>query len=582
MLVFFKKNRELSKGILCSAALALGRERFVNRTLSLEELVSAALKKDTEAFTELVFRHQNLALGTALTLVGDRHSAQDIVQESFLTAYQRLGTLREPAMFPGWLRGIVRHSCHRDLRRRKSTVPLQSVEVPGERDPVLEAENQELIGATRRAIENLPPTLQEVVYLYYLQDQSQAAVASYLDKSVSTVNNLLHGARQQLKRTLKMVVEQVRDESLERDFAERIGRVLSVTGAMIDAQLQTETGNVFDAMSLSKQDGGIGGTLRVIQRLGAGKVRCQVIESSQPARPGMDLVVARESFNQRLPEGDFAEVLEQLSGPPCDELFETGIKPLDFFCPVSRGGLLGFFGTQGVGRIVFERELYYRFSEASSPLTIVYFAQNGEAGLIQRLLSSDFENHTVDVEGALQTVWLVSQNATDPEFLLSLQQLDASLFFDPMLAFQGLYPAIDGLRSRSRLVEQGKLSADHSALRLRVLEEMRWKKEVMADTTLLEHGINRSMRAFEERLDSILKSRLKSMSENERVRLARARKLERFFTTPFYVAKDYNGLDGETVSLEETLSGLSQILAGDWDESDESEFLYQGALKSRD
>ncbi|MDF1660721.1 MAG: sigma-70 family RNA polymerase sigma factor, partial [Planctomycetota bacterium] len=168
----------------------------MKRRESLEDLVGAVLNKDTVAFTELVFRHQNLALGTALALVRDRHLAQDIVQESFLIAYQRLGALREPSMFSGWLRGIVRNRCLRVLRRQKSMISLQSIEVIDDQDPVLDMENQELVGATRRAIKDLPSNLQEVVYLYYLQDQSQAAVARYLNKSVSTVNNLLHSARQ--------------------------------------------------------------------------------------------------------------------------------------------------------------------------------------------------------------------------------------------------------------------------------------------------------------------------------------------------------------------------------------------------
>ncbi|MDF1660722.1 MAG: hypothetical protein P1V97_03065 [Planctomycetota bacterium] len=367
---------------------------------------------------------------------------------------------------------------------------------------------------------------------------------------------------------------------MERDFAEQIGRVLSVTGTMIDAQLKTETGRVFDAMAVAKADGQVGATLRVVQRLGGGKVRCQIVESSQASCVGMDLIPATAGLNHRLPEGNLHAVLGDLSKSSSDKIFETGIKPFDFFCPVSEGGLLGFFGTQGVGRIVFERELYHRFSAGSCPLTIVYFAQNGEAGLIQRLLTSDFENHTIDVEGSLQTVWLLTQNATDPEFLTGLKQLDAALFFDPMLAFQGLYPAIDGLRSRSRLVEEKKISAEHAALRERVIEELTWKKEVMADTTLLEHGLNRSMRAFAERLDSVLEDRMGSLNKEDQLRLSRARKLERFFTNPFYVAKDFNGLDGETVCLKDTLSGLRAILSGDWDHIEESELLYKGSLDS--
>lgn len=552
----------------------------MNQTESVETLVLAA-SKDAGAFTELVFRHQNLALGTALTLLKDRHMAQDVVQESFLTAYQRLGTLREPKMFPGWLRGIVRHCCHRVLRKARSTVSLQQVELIGEENPVSDLEQQEMQGATRSAIADLPSKLQEVVYLYYLQDQSQAAVARYLNESVSTVNNRLHRARQTLKRTLKMVVDQVKDESLSRDFAEQIGQVLSVTGTMIEAQLKVETGEVFEAMSVTGHGGQLGATLRVVQRLGGGKVRCQLIAPKDELRPGMDLVSKKEGIHTRLPEGDFDSVLAELSGESSDSLFETGIKPLDFFSPVSQGGLLGFFGTQGVGRIVLERELYHRFAGGAHPLTIVYFAQNGEAGLIQRLLTSDFENHTIDVEGVLQTVWLLSQDATDPGFLQGLKGLDSGLYFDPLLAFHGLYPALDPLRSRSRLVEDGHISARHQALREDVIRELRWKKDLLADTELLEHALRRSVKAFRRRFSELFEETMKGLTERDRARLSRARNLERFFTNPFYVAKEFNGIEGEHVSLDETLSGVQAILEGRWDAVSEEELLYKGALPAR-
>ena len=83
-----------------------------------EQLVRRAGGGDVEAFVELTSRFQQFAFGSALALVRDFQQAEDVVQEAFVAAWSALPTLAEPAAFPGWLRGIVRHHAFR-LRRRK-------------------------------------------------------------------------------------------------------------------------------------------------------------------------------------------------------------------------------------------------------------------------------------------------------------------------------------------------------------------------------------------------------------------------------------------------------------------------------
>lgn len=95
----------------------------------LEQLVHIAAEGDPNAFVELTRRFQHFAFGSALALLGDFQQAEDTVQEAFLAAWSSLPSLSDPAAFPGWLRGIVRHQAFRVLRRRQfEIVPIDAAE----------------------------------------------------------------------------------------------------------------------------------------------------------------------------------------------------------------------------------------------------------------------------------------------------------------------------------------------------------------------------------------------------------------------------------------------------------------------
>jgi DNA-directed RNA polymerase specialized sigma24 family protein len=101
-----------------------------------EQLVRRASAGDVSAFVDLTRRFQHFAFGSALALVRDCQQAEDIVQEAFVAAWTALPTLAEPAAFPGWLRGIVRHHAFRVLRRKQlHAVPLAEAENVSSDDP---------------------------------------------------------------------------------------------------------------------------------------------------------------------------------------------------------------------------------------------------------------------------------------------------------------------------------------------------------------------------------------------------------------------------------------------------------------
>lgn len=143
-------------------------------------LVERARTGDGAAFSALVRRYQEMALGYALALLRDYHLAQDIAQESLFSAYRSLASLEDGARFPAWLRGIVRFQCGRVLRRRRlELTPLdhacdvaEALSGPEQRLDVQEGFHRILT-----VINTLPEAQREVAMLFYIKDYSQRRLA---------------------------------------------------------------------------------------------------------------------------------------------------------------------------------------------------------------------------------------------------------------------------------------------------------------------------------------------------------------------------------------------------------------------
>ena len=141
------------------------------------ELVKDTLAGREQAFELLVQRYERLVRATAMNVVKDRHLAGDIAQESFVRAYRRLHTLRQPAAFGGWLTRIA-HRCALDLAEKGDTsVPLEEglAEAIEGRNGHLEEDQQALLAAVMR----LPAGEREVVMLRYFDGRTVKEVARH-------------------------------------------------------------------------------------------------------------------------------------------------------------------------------------------------------------------------------------------------------------------------------------------------------------------------------------------------------------------------------------------------------------------
>lgn len=182
------------------------------------DLVRRSLRGERDAFEDLVRKYQDAVYGLAFHMIGDFTDAQDIAQQTFVTAYLKLPQLRDPGKFAQWLSKITVNECVSWLRRRQRISLLQERMRHSGRPvpmPHQECEERELDAAVRKAMQSLSEKNRLAVTLYYIDGLSQREVASFLGVSTSAVENRISRARKQLKEEMtKMVEHTFKDNAL--------------------------------------------------------------------------------------------------------------------------------------------------------------------------------------------------------------------------------------------------------------------------------------------------------------------------------------------------------------------------------
>jgi len=158
---------------------------------------------------------------------------------------------------------------------------------------------------------------------------------------------------------------------------------------------------------------------------------------------------------------------------------------------------------------------------------------------------------------AIQAVYVPADDFTDPAAVHTFSHLSASIVLSRKRASEGLFPAIDPLQSSSKLVTPGIVGARHYAL---------------------AQEIRRTLAQYSELKDIIAMLGLEQLSPEDRKVVARARRLERFFTQPFFTTEQFTGLAGKLVSLEDALDGCERILADEFKDLPESALYMIGTV----
>ena len=159
---------------------------------------------------------------------------------------------------------------------------------------------------------------------------------------------------------------------------------------------------------------------------------------------------------------------------------------------------------------------------------------------------------------SLQAIYVPADDYTDPGIVTTFAHLDASISLDRALTEQGLYPAVDPLSSNSRILDPNVVGDEHYRVARRVQEVLQRYKDLRDIIAILG---------------------MEELSEEDKLTVARARKIQRFLTQPFFVAEVFTGRSGRYVSIADTVKGFGEILDGKYDELPEQAFYMVGSIE---
>ena len=324
-----------------------------------------------------------------------------------------------------------------------------------------------------------------------------------------------------------------------------------------------------------------------------------------------------------------APAFDQLE--PRAQMFETGIKVVDLLEPYVQGGKIGLFGGAGVGKTVIIQEMIHRVAQqhggvslemqesgvidkaalvygqmdeppgvrlrvALAALTmaeyfrdvqnqdvllfvdnIFRFVQAGSevSTLLGRMPSAvgyqptlademgELQERITSTKGksitSLQAVYVPADDYTDPAPFTTFTHLDATTELSRQIAALGIYPAVDPLASTSNILAPEIVGDRHYAVARRVQEVLQRYKELQDIIAIL--GMD-------------------ELSEDDRVTVTRARKIQRYLSQPFFVAEVFTGVPGIFVPIDETVESFEALVNGDLDNIPEQAFLNVGGVES--
>ena len=191
--------------------------------------------------------------------------------------------------------------------------------------------------------------------------------------------------------------------------------------------------------------------------------------------------------------------------------------------------------------------------EGPHPDKFAFAQRTTEMGALQERITSTKKGSITSV----QAVYVPADDLTDPAPATTFAHLDATTVLSRSISSLGIYPAVDPLESNSRILTPDVVGREHY--------------EVARD-------VQRILQRYKELQDIIAIMGMDELSEEDKLTVSRARKIQRFLSQPFSVAEQFTGMQGKYVPLKETIRGFKEIIEGKHDDLPESAFLFAGTI----
>ena len=249
-----------------------------------------------------------------------------------------------------------------------------------------------------------------------------------------------------------------------------------------------------------------------------------------------------------------ALVFGQMNEPPGARMrvAETGLTMAEYFRDVKKQDVLLFIDN------------IFRFVQAGSEVSALLGRMPSAVGY-QPTLATDLgelqERIASTTRGSItsvQAVYVPADDLTDPAPATTFSHLDATTVLSRAISEMGIYPAVDPLESTSRILDPKVVGEEHYNVARRVQEVLQKYKELQDIIAILG---------------------MEELSEDDKLTVYRARKIQRFLSQPFHVAENFTGTPGKYVPVEDTVKGFKAILDGEMDEYPEAAFFNVGTIE---
>ena len=233
-----------------------------------------------------------------------------------------------------------------------------------------------------------------------------------------------------------------------------------------------------------------------------------------------------------------------------------------------RVGLTGltmaeYFRDKGGKDVLLFIDNIFRFTQAGSEVSALLGRMPSAVGYqptLQTEMGALQERITSTKNGSItsvQAVYVPADDLTDPAPATTFAHLDAKVVLSRAITQLGIYPAVDPLESSSRMLDPNVVGEDHYNV---------------------ARGVQEVLQKYKELQDIIAMLGMDELSEEDKITVARARKIQRFLSQPFFVATQFTGFEGRYVPINETIQGFKEILEGKHDDIPEGHFLNAGNI----